>query len=99
MPLSDRTNTRGVGWRLGMSDMFFFFQAEDGIRDFTVTGVQTCALPIFRVGRMGHPYRQCSISGSRTRWESRWLSGEQLEDGFWRNSSRFLPLERQMRGK
>src|SRR2546430_17130681 len=28
-------------------DCFFFFQAEDGIRDLTVTGVQTCALPIF----------------------------------------------------
>src|SRR5256884_4640516 len=27
---------------------FFFFQAEDGIRDVAVTGVQTCALPIFR---------------------------------------------------
>src|SRR5207248_7480352 len=27
---------------------FFFFQAEDGIRDRTVTGVQTCALPIWR---------------------------------------------------
>ena len=26
--------------------MFFFFQAEDGIRDLIVTGVQTCALPI-----------------------------------------------------
>src|SRR2546430_15918238 len=30
--------------------MFFFFQAEDGIRDLTVTGVQTCALPISRSG-------------------------------------------------
>src|SRR5690606_40669850 len=28
--------------------LFFFFQAEDGIRDFHVTGVQTCALPICR---------------------------------------------------
>src|SRR5436309_15428659 len=28
--------------------VFFFFQAEDGIRDFHVTGVQTCALPIYR---------------------------------------------------
>src|SRR2546430_3836910 len=28
------------------SNFFFFFQAEDGIRDLTVTGVQTCALPI-----------------------------------------------------
>src|SRR5690606_39661758 len=27
--------------------VLFFFQAEDGIRDFHVTGVQTCALPIF----------------------------------------------------
>jgi len=26
--------------------LFFFFQAEDGIRDVAVTGVQTCALPI-----------------------------------------------------
>src|SRR5690606_40964159 len=33
---------------------FFFFQAEDGIRDFHVTGVQTCALPISgaKVGAM-----------------------------------------------
>src|SRR2546430_6638154 len=30
----------------GMRCLFFFFQAEDGIRDLTVTGVQTCALPI-----------------------------------------------------
>src|SRR6266446_7064589 len=30
----------------------FFFQAEDGIRDYKVTGVQTCALPIFRTDRM-----------------------------------------------
>src|SRR5207248_5566449 len=29
---------------------FFFFQAEDGIRDRTVTGVQTCALPISFLG-------------------------------------------------
>src|SRR5260370_4700194 len=30
--------------------LFFFFQAEDGIRDSSVTGVQTCALPISRSG-------------------------------------------------
>src|SRR5437016_8075272 len=29
--------------------LFFFFQAEDGIRDWSVTGVQTCALPIYRL--------------------------------------------------
>src|SRR2546426_8244867 len=33
---------------------FFFFQAEDGIRDYKVTGVQTCALPIFHMGRTDH---------------------------------------------
>src|SRR5207302_3053055 len=34
--------------------LFFFFQAEDGIRDFHVTGVQTCALPILAlVGTSG----------------------------------------------
>src|SRR5215510_8554471 len=32
-----------------MVDLFFFFQAEDGIRDGHVTGVQTCALPIWTV--------------------------------------------------
>src|SRR5216684_7873822 len=34
---------KAVVWR----QSFFFFQAEDGIRDVAVTGVQTCALPIF----------------------------------------------------
>src|SRR3989441_9123486 len=35
--------SRGLDW----ADSFFFFQAEDGIRDNLVTGVQTCALPIY----------------------------------------------------
>src|SRR5256886_12934576 len=34
------------GGRALLQDISFFFQAEDGIRDFNVTGVQTCALPI-----------------------------------------------------
>src|SRR2546430_5319969 len=51
--------------------VFFFFQAEDGIRDLTVTGVQTCALPIW--ARCGRAY--CGVgsgigvgtgSGTRT---------------------------------
>src|SRR2546426_11919384 len=33
--------------------VFFFFQAEDGIRDYKVTGVQTCALPISVPPRVG----------------------------------------------
>src|SRR2546429_98469 len=37
-----------VGWQVWLFFyfIFFFFQAEDGIRDVAVTGVQTCALPI-----------------------------------------------------
>ena len=38
-------NIGSWGWR-GFVIFFFFFQAEDGIRDYKVTGVQTCALPI-----------------------------------------------------
>src|SRR5690554_8192932 len=33
--------------KMKLTDMNFFFQAEDGIRDADVTGVQTCALPIY----------------------------------------------------
>src|SRR5256885_16812551 len=34
-------------WLVYVVIFFFFFQAEDGIRDYKVTGVQTCALPIY----------------------------------------------------
>src|SRR3712207_6854995 len=47
------TVTEGAGdvaTRHGGRAVFFFFQAEDGIRDIGVTGVQTCALPISEVG-------------------------------------------------
>src|SRR5688572_3646822 len=37
------------------SVVFFFFQAEDGIRDLTVTGVQTCALPISYINNKSAP--------------------------------------------
>src|SRR6266436_7504035 len=46
---------------------FFFFQAEDGIRDVAVTGVQTCALPIF-----GQAVREATLQGLNGR--SRLLS-------------------------
>src|SRR5438445_5291451 len=41
---------------------FFFFQAEDGIRDIGVTGVQTCALPIWRNHR-AYPSLHRSLHG------------------------------------
>src|SRR5205807_4263254 len=43
----------------------FFFQAEDGIRDYKVTGVQTCALPISLDGKIA------TRSG-----DSKWISNE-----------------------
>src|SRR2546430_6354988 len=42
---------------INMILFFFFFQAEDGIRDLTVTGVQTCALPISREQPVDSPAR------------------------------------------
>src|SRR5260370_31874430 len=40
-----------VSGSTGVQVCFFFFQAEDGIRDSSVTGVQTCALPISNTTR------------------------------------------------
>src|SRR2546430_4812008 len=54
---------------------FFFFQAEDGIRDLTVTGVQTCALPIsgrqrWRLKSRGpRPPRQQFVT-TRSHWRN-----------------------------
>src|SRR2546430_13085003 len=47
--------------------LFFFFQAEDGIRDLTVTGVQTCALPISEIDRWRSPgqVRHEAVDGER----------------------------------
>src|SRR5215208_786440 len=59
----------GIGAAAGS----FFFQADDGIRDGHVTGVQTCALPISPLGRKGRtqlrsrPARSGGVR-SRRRW-------------------------------
>src|SRR5256885_12417991 len=41
--------------------LFFFFQAEDGIRDYKVTGVQTCALPIYEISVNNLPEDSASL--------------------------------------
>src|SRR3989440_827624 len=46
---------------------FFFFQAEDGIRDLIVTGVQTCALPISRMCRRSSMRDRLGVTNTRTR--------------------------------
>src|SRR2546421_9456567 len=48
---------------------FFFFQAEDGIRDLIVTGVQTCALPISMVS-VSRPGISMCLACSRSPWRS-----------------------------
>src|SRR2546430_8586503 len=45
---------------------FFFFQAEDGIRDLTVTGVQTCALPIFIAGNTFNDKQSVALAVAST---------------------------------
>src|SRR5262249_57111445 len=66
-------NTARVQLRQGPQDryidmcvVFFFFQAEDGIRDWSVTGVQTCALPISAAERMNDGSRKTE-DGKRPR--------------------------------
>src|SRR5260370_42140058 len=50
---------------------FFFFQAEDGIRDSSVTGVQTCALPIFEPAmRDSAAYREFWASLNRGEYQA-----------------------------
>src|SRR6266481_7746 len=68
--------------------VFFFFQAEDGIRDGTVTGVQTCALPIsWHVPH--HGAQKSTITGMSFRviWRSKVaasaLIGVPANSGWW----------------
>src|SRR5258706_2606066 len=52
--------------------LFFFYQAEDGIRDWSVTGVQTCALPIFKTPSCCRPLG---------RLQATWCADSAAEDG------------------
>src|SRR6266542_5972157 len=59
---------------------FFFFQAEDGIRDATVTGVQTCALPIYApLLRGGGTERTGSATRSRAQGGDRGRTAERAD--------------------
>src|SRR5256885_3430465 len=76
--------------------VYFFFQAEDGIRDYKVTGVQTCALPISRDGidhrerfaslRAGQPHsRRLFVEGRDAALE---ICGEPVSDACGEYSAR-----------
>src|SRR2546426_7824778 len=66
---------------------FFFFQAEDGIRDYKVTGVQTCALPIL-VAPPGIPKENVEFWQdffrrlTRTQSWRKYIEDNQFEDGY-----------------
>src|SRR3712207_7932624 len=62
---------------------FFFFQAEDGIRDIGVTGVQTCALPILRLlGAGGLADVIAENMKDRRHYRTEWeLPDEWLQEG------------------
>src|SRR3989475_8839665 len=62
----NRSCTSGVCDPELIASAFFFFQAEDGIRDLTVTGAQTCALPISQLEDRGipdHPVGSSLVDG------------------------------------
>src|SRR5688572_3740596 len=75
---------------LYLIDIFFFFQAEDGIRDLTVTGVQTCALPIIQGTEFdatatdnctANPTLTYTLSGATTGTATGSLAGVELVGG------------------
>src|SRR5256885_3848004 len=72
---------------------FFFFQAEDGIRDYKVTGVQTCALPICVLGRVSRKEREEVGGGMAAGAHHRPLVACEREP-FWRRQ-RLLDARRQ----
>src|SRR2546429_1171566 len=57
------------------SCFFFFFQAEDGIRDVAVTGVQTCALPILNAAAPGREHADVASAADQTGHAYRIVSG------------------------
>src|SRR2546430_10864455 len=67
----------------------FFFQAEDGIRDLTVTGVQTCALPISRSSKAPR-----NISPLIPEWQSRYAINSCIDEYY--NSFQFHRCEKEL---
>src|SRR2546428_2020929 len=65
-----RREKKVLGLDDGRSWIVFFFQAEDGIRDLIVTGVQTCALPI----SLPPDTWEAGISRSSAIWAAVWRS-------------------------
>src|SRR5205085_297955 len=83
-PLKDIRDEYNYPKKKGIKDecsrlLDFSFQAEDGIRDLTVTGVQTCALPIFwSSGRMDRSFMVTDGRGRPSRTLSKFLRSRRI---------------------
>src|SRR2546426_10037963 len=67
---------------------FFFFQAEDGIRDYKVTGVQTCALPIL-ADAWAHQQGDCESNANQPPYgEYLPSAGDEQDGGIYSRSDR-----------
>src|SRR4030043_2430742 len=83
-----------------MNDMvvFFFFQAEDGIRDVAVTGVQTCALPICQLKvfelalNNGFDPRTQKQLGPKTGDPKEFTGLEQIMEAYYKQLEYFVPI-------
>src|SRR5687768_17697230 len=75
----------------------FFFQAEDGIRDVAVTGVQTCALPIFRLDGFEGGLLAYLDEGEGREVIGRWQPGQRLFKGMIDGRSRIVQVARRGR--
>src|SRR2546421_768191 len=79
-----RTQVLGVSPRhVAASLVFFFFQAEDGIRDLIVTGVQTCALPISLAVFHDHGYKAPVATLAKMVFEKEGTSMDDAAYGNW----------------
>src|SRR6266446_10116967 len=71
---------------------FFFFQAEDGIRDYKVTGVQTCALPISTLTGAGRTERHAlAVHGEAVWVEADPVRVEQIVVNLLDNALKYTP--------
>src|SRR2546430_12229632 len=75
--------------------LFFFFQAEDGIRDLTVTGVQTCALPIWRAGVDLAPSKTSSSETRRNAQRARAAGRQRAQPSATRSQATLGALKRE----
>src|SRR5215510_16418894 len=107
---SGRGRLRASAWTTRTVMFVFFFQAEDGIRDGHVTGVQTCALPIYEkllnatingIARLNRRHGPAPNGGERFLLFHRrrgWNEGERKWIGWERKRGKLHELNRLLRG-